>query len=209
MRIATAEWRPWLPWAWAALSGLGAVIGFLAAFGIAVTYAGVLGSPDGDVRLDLALWFAAWGGLSVAGVLVGGRLAFGRWLPVSSHTLAAPMAGIALAVTLELTLSDWAVGRFGRYDSDMIGPTAVLPFLLVPIAVALFGVLIAPRGSAGPPMLVLVAVGGTALVVASGNLGGALAGIGADSWMLAAMVALAVAYLLGAVVLVVRRLRPG
>jgi len=209
MRIATAEWRPWLPWAWAAWSGVGAVIGFLAAFGIAVTYAGVLGSLDGDVRLDLALWFAAWGVLSVAGVLAGGRLAFGRWLPVSAHTLAAPAAGVALAVALELTLSDWAVGRFGFYDSDTIGPTSGLPFLLVPIAVALFGVLIAPRGSAGPPMLVLLAGGGTALVVASGNLGGALAGIGADSWLLAAMVALSVAYVIGAVVLAVRRLRRG
>jgi hypothetical protein len=199
-----------MAWAWAALSVVGVVLAFLAAFGIAVTVDALgLERLAGDLRLDLALWLGAWGGLSIAGVLGGGRLAYGHPLPIRRHALAAAGAGIALAVALELALSAWAVGRFGYNDADIIGPTAGLPFLLVPTAVALFGVLVAPRGDATAAMLALLASGGLALLVAFGNVGGALDGIGADSALLGALVALSAAYVLGALGLAARRLRTG
>lgn len=211
MKIATAVWRPWLPWAWAALSATGAMIAFLTAFVVVVTIdSWWMSSISADEqRLDLALWLFGWAGLSMAGVAIAGRLVFRRWIRVGWSAVVPATAGVALAAAVELVLHAWAYDRFSSVDPDLIGWTAGLPFALVPTSVALFGVLIAPRGSVGPPMVVLVVMAGLAAFIAANNVSGALDGIEPDSWALAVLIGLAGAYAIGAVALGVRRLRLG
>lgn len=211
MKIATSEWRPWLPWGWAALTIVGVVAGFLAGFIVAVVSGGLglLELLGNELRIDLAAWLLGWGALSIGGVLLAGRLTFGRWLPVAPGMVAVPCAGLLLAAALELALHAWAHARFGYYDAEMIGWTAGLSFVLVLVAIALFGVLVAPRGASTPPMLALALSAGLVALVAVSNVGGALDGIPMDSWPLAVMVGLATAYAAGASVLATRRVRLG
>jgi hypothetical protein len=136
--------------------------------------------------LDMTLWSVVWASLAALGVLVAARIVFGTWPRVGPGAGAVVAIGTALSVGTHLTLQSWAEARFGYYDPDFIGWTAGLFAILVGLATAALGVMVAPRGAAAWPLaFVLLGSAGVAFVLA-GNLPGLADGLAPDSWPLAA-----------------------
>jgi hypothetical protein len=140
---------------WAALTIVGLVVAFFAPFGIAATAGswGLFPRPGDGLRLDLALLLLLMATLGMLGVLAAARMAFGSWLEARPRHLVLPAAGIALAIGVELALHEWARLSIGSYDWDFIGWTAGLSFSVVLVAVAWFGVMVAPRWATAPPRI--------------------------------------------------------
>lgn len=135
--------------------------------------------------VEMAEWSVLWGALSLSGVLVAGRLAFGRWLQVSAVAFLLAGTGIFLSAIVNVVLQQWAVARFGYFDPDFVWWTAGLFAVLVGLATATFGVLVAPPGAAGWPLaFVLLGAAGVAFIVL-GNVPGLGDGIEPESWPLA------------------------
>jgi hypothetical protein len=141
--------RPIGPATWA---GLSLALFVAAAFGIFPVLAVVRLAVETTHHSEMALWSVVWGGLSVVGVLVAGKLAFGRWLRVRPSAMVVAAIGIGLSVGTHVTLQQWSVERFGLYDPDLIGWTAALFAVLVGLATAAFGMFVAPRGALGWPL---------------------------------------------------------
>jgi hypothetical protein len=159
--------------------------------------------------VEMAEWSVVWGALSVVGVLMAGRLAFGRPLRLSIVGLALAGTGIVLSATVHVVLQQWAVIRVGHYDAEWFGWTAGMFAVLIGLATAAFGVFIAPRGTAGWP-LAFVLLGGalTAWIVLS-NVPGLEDGIAPDSWPLAIWLGISGLYAVVVTVTSVIRARKG
>jgi hypothetical protein len=195
--------RAGAPWTWAGLSLAGLVLAFLAAFGIAITLLsrGLMPDAATGLRVDLALFLLLWGSFSIVGVLVAARLAFSRWLEWQARSLGLPALGIALAIAEELALHEWAEASIGFYDWDFIGWTAALSFCLVGLAVALFGISIAPRASGRPPAIAMKLAAALVLFVVLWNVPALLDGIGPHSWPIATLVGASGLYAAAAVLI--------
>ena len=63
--------------------------------------------------VEMAEWSVVWGGLSLAGVLVAGRLGFGRWLRAGPIAVLLTTSGIALSAIVHVVLQQWAIARYG------------------------------------------------------------------------------------------------
>jgi hypothetical protein len=168
--------------AWAILS----FAAFLASsLGVFVVNAGVRAFADIPHLAEMAEWSVVWGALALTGVLLAGRLAFGRWLSVGAIALVVAVAGIGLSAVVNVVLQQWAIARFGQMDADLIGWTAGLFAVLIGVAVAAFGVFIAPRDAVRWPLAgVLFGFALTAVIVAT-NVPGLSDGIDPESWPLA------------------------
>ena len=187
---------------WAALS----FVFFLAAlFAVLPVIAAVKLVWDAPHLAQMAVWSPIWGILAVVGVLLAAQLALGTWLRPPAVAIGVAATGIALSAIVNVVLTQWETARFGYVDPEMVGPTAGLFAVLIGLAVAGFGALVAPRRLIGWP-LAAVALGfvGVAIIVAS-NLPGLADGIAAESWPLAIWVGLSGAYALVVAGLVVRR----
>jgi hypothetical protein len=199
------------PIAWAVLSFAGWVAAFALAFFV-VAAAGILGllGPDtGGLRVDLAAVLALHGSLAFGMVQVAAWLTLETYPRTTARRVALPTAGVALAVVLELALHEWAEARYGYYEVEFIGWTALLALVLVAAATSSFGVSVAPPGAAGPPFICLVTCVAAVLLIMGSNVRGLEDGVGPDGWLLAVLVGLAGAYGLGSVALGIRHLRSG
>lgn len=198
-------------WLWAGLSIAAWFVAFLAAFAV-IAGAGTVGvrpSEVGGLRTDLGLLLALLALLACGGALVAARVAFGRWLPVRARDAVVPLAGIGLAIAIELSLHAWVQARYASYSWQMIGLTAGMSFTLVGLAVATLASRIAPRGSTVPPLLAQVVGGTLVVVIVVSNVGGLADGIDPASWPLAILVGLGGAYAVMAVGLGLRRVWVG
>jgi hypothetical protein len=189
------------------------IAAFFAAFGVAISIVSRAALPDagpGSLRLDLAGFLLLLGAFGMGAVLVAGRVAFGSWLDARPRYLILPVTGIALAIGVELALHEWARLAIGYYDSDFIGWTAGLSFSVAVVAVAWFGLSVAPPGAAVPPRIGLGFGALLVVLIVLSNVPGLGDGIGPNSWPLAILVGLSAAYAIGAVALLsVARLRRG
>jgi len=165
---------------------------------------------DTSHAAQMALWSVVWAALGCVGVLAAGRVAFGGWLRVPLSAAAIAGIGTVLSVGVNLELQEWAVGRYGYADPDFIGLTAGLFAVLVGLAVAAFGVFVAPRGFAAWPLTFqLFGTALTALVLLS-NVPGLADGIGPDSWPLAIWLGISGLYAAGAALAsIIRARHPG
>ncbi len=194
-----APWRQgWLagdatPWVWALMS----FIGFLATGGLAF------------IAFKPGMWAVVWTPLAGLAVLGTARLAFGKTPHVPARAAAVLIAGAAVSGAVDASLRDWSTARFAYLDPDMIGVTSIFFAIVVGVAVAGFGALLAPPRAALPPALaVLVGVLMTALIGAS-NLQGLGNGIEPESLVLAAVMAVATVYVVIVGVLSVSAWRDG
>jgi hypothetical protein len=188
--------------AWAALSLALFVAAFLAVFPILAAM-----RVFGEVPhlAQMALWSLSWGILSVLGVLVAARVAFGAWLRPGPVALGVAAVGISLSAALHIVLQQWELARFGYPDPDYVGWTGLLFAVLVALAVAAFGAFLVPRRFIGWAVAaVLLGFAGTALVVAS-NVPGLSDGVRPESWPLAVVIGLCGLYALVTAGLVIRR----
>jgi hypothetical protein len=199
------------PWLWAALSAAAWVASFFMAFAV-LAGTGTIGLrvPDvGGLRTELAVLLGLFGIFAAGGALAAARLVFGRWPVVVGRHTVVPLVGLALAMAVELGLHAWAAARWGSYDWDMVGWTALLSFMLVALAVATLAVHVAPRGGELPPLLAQVVGAVLVGLIVLSNVGGIMDGIEAESWPLAILVGLSAAYAAVAVVVGVRRVSAG
>jgi hypothetical protein len=187
---------------WAALSFVFFVAALLAVLPFTAAVKLVWDTPH---LVEMAAWSPLWGDLSLLGVLVAAQLALGAWLRPPPLAIGVAAFGIGLSAVLNVVLQQWEMARFGITEPELVGLTAGLFAVLIGLAVAAFGALIAPRRLIGWP-LAAVALGfvGVAVIVLS-NIPGLDDGIGPESWPLAICVGLSGLYALVTTGLVVRR----
>lgn len=154
--------------------------------------------------LVLAGFVTVWGAASAVSVpLLVSRVCGGPRRSIEPGLVAA--VGLLLAVALTLVLHEWARGRYGYFDPDTVGPTSLLPGLLVALSVAVEVV----RFATGWLLQLTAGIVGMSWLAAAAivalNLPGALDGIRPESVPLAALVG-ALALYLGLVGLIVARL---
>jgi len=187
-----------VPWAWAGLTLAGLVVALLVAFGVvaALQQWDLVGGAGVQpaLRFDLALLLAVFGGLGMAAVVGTARLAFGRWAEVKALDVLLPVAGIAIAIAEELALHGWAQASIGFYDTDFVGATALFSLLVVLIAMAGFGIRVAPRGMAHPAVTAGACAAVLIAAIVASNLPSLRDGIGPHSWPLVITMGLSVAY---------------
>lgn len=199
-------------WAWGACLIVGWVLAFLVAFGTAGTAQSRDFWPstaEASLRLDLALLLTLMGLLGLGASSAATRVVFGRWPSVRLPQLVVPCAGIALAIGVELTLHEWARVHIGQYEFDHMGITAITSRILVGCAVAAFAVALSPPGAGFPPLLSVVGAAAIIALVLVSNAPGLRDGIEPESWPLAILIGLSAAYVVGAVVIAVRRMVAG
>jgi hypothetical protein len=187
---------------WAALSFTGFVASLFAVLPFLVAIQLVWDAPH---LAQMGAWSLIWGVLSVLGVLVAARLAFGTWLRPGPLGVAVAAIGIGLSAALNVVLQQWEMTRFGITEPELVGLTAGLFAVLIGLSVAAFGAFLVPRRLIGWP-LAMVALGfaGVAIIVLS-NLPGLADGIATESWPLAICVGVSGLYALTTGALVLRR----
>lgn len=203
-RMPLPQWIAAL--AWAILSFGGFVAAILALVWPVAQVEQVVGLSH---PVNLGIWAFAWvlaGGLLA---LLAARLAFGRWLDVRPAAWLILLSGAVVSAATVGILADWTIARFGLNESELVGPMSLLFGVIAGVAVAGFGVQVAPRWAAWSP---LVAVGGGAVIgiaIILSNTPGLADGLGRDSGPLA-VVTVAAALYIGAVgILSIARLLRG
>lgn len=193
-RAAPPAARTWIAGSWTPLlwAGLSAVAYVAAAFGaLAVTLPVREILPAAD-QLSLPV---AWTLLAALGVLVAARVCFGAWPRVAVEAWILLTTGAAFAGAVHASLHAWARYRYGYFDVELIGPTALFAFIMIAVAVAGFGVLVAPRrGAALPPLLATLAGIGASVLALGGNLAGLADGIDPESVIPAWTIGMAAGY---------------
>lgn len=154
---------------------------------------------DISLRWDLAFLNGTMGTLGLVAVLAVGRLVFGSSPRVRPWHLLIPIIGFAISIAQELILHEWVEVHIGQYDFDHVAPTAVLSWTTILVAVSVFAGLVAPRGSALPPRLSLLAAASIVLLITVMNAPGLADGIEPESWTLAILIGLSAIYAIGCV----------
>ena len=181
-RSPSSAGERWSSAAWAVVSF---ALFVASSLGIFVVNTVVRAFGDVPHTIEMAEWPIVWGALAVAGVLIAGRLVFGRWLRVGVSAIVLAGVGIGLSVVVNVVLQQWAVARFGVMDADYVGWTAGLFTVLIGLAVAAFGVYVAPRHAVRWPLAFVVLGFALTAVIVAANVPGLSDGIDPESWPLA------------------------
>jgi hypothetical protein len=190
--------------AWTALTVIGVIAAFLLSFAVA-TLPSRFGW-DMSLRLDLASWLILFGLLGMAGAAIAARMAFGTWPGIVPADVTLPVLGLAIAAVEEILLHEWAESTALYYDWDLIGPTAGLSFALVFVAIAVFGMRIAPSGASAPPRIVAACAGLGVVAIVLSNLPDLADGIGRGG-PVATAIGVAGLYAIGALALALTKRR--
>jgi hypothetical protein len=194
-----------LTWIWAAGTVAWLVPAALLALGLLAMVRIVWPGFVPDHGMELAAFIATWGVLGMAGAAALARLLLGEVAIRHRAAIVAAGIGLAIAAVLQVALHDWAVAKIGYYEPDIIGPTTLLPFGLAALAVALFGVAVAPLGVDLAPRLSVMVGGLLALVIVALNLPGAVDGIAPRAVLLAITLGIVAGYVLVGWAIALRR----
>lgn len=155
--------------------------------------------------MELAAFIATWGVLGMGGAAALARLLLGEVAIRHRAPIVAAGIGLGIAAVLQVALHDWAVAKFVYYDPDHMGPTVLLPLCLAPVAVALFGIAIAPQAVDLAPRLSVVTGGLLALVIVVLNIPAGVDGIAPRAVPLAIALAVSSVWVVGACWIAARR----
>jgi hypothetical protein len=203
-----AERRSLAPWQLALAWGILSFLGFVATVSVLVwpvgqlQSVGVLSHPE-----SLGVWAFSWVIGSGLIALAAARVVFGRWLDVRPPAWLLLVGGATVSAAVVVVLSQWTIAKFGMNESDLVGPMSLLFGFIAAVAVAGFGVQVAPRGAAWAP---LVAVLGGVLIGISiilSNVPGLSDGLGPNSGPLAVVTVVAAVYIGAVGILSLARLR--
>ena len=189
--------------AWALVSlilFLGALVATLPLVSVPASALGI------DHLVEMGAWPVVWGALSLIGTLVAARVVFGAWLRVTPAALALAVTGIGQSAAVNVVLQRWELYRFGVTEPEFVGITAGLFAVLVGLAVATFGVLVAPRSAVIWPWLAVVVCSGLATLIVFSNVPGLRDGIELESWWLATCIGASGLYAVGTLALATVRL---
>jgi hypothetical protein len=209
VRPVTERW-PLAPWMLALAWGILSFLGFVATVSVLVwplgqlQQAGVLSHPS-----SLGVWAFTWVLGSGLVALAAARVVFGRWLDVRPAAWLLLIVGAVVSGALVVILAQWTIAKFGMNESDLVGPMSLLFGFIAGVAVAGFGVQVAPRGAAWSPFLAVVGGAVIGISIVLSNVPGLDDGLGRNSGPLAIVTVVAAAYI-GAVGLAsLARLRRG
>jgi hypothetical protein len=153
----------------------------------------------------LGVWILIWVVASGLWARIAARLTLGLQLPVGLWAWVMLAAGSAIAALQAAVLTAWTIARFGYNETEYVGPTAVLFLGVAAVAVAGFGVLIAPRSAVWSPLICVGLGVGLTLAILVENLPGLADGISADSGWLAISTSFSALYALSVGVVSFRR----
>lgn len=176
--------------------------GILSLFGFIATVS-VLVWPIGQLQqvgalshpLSLGVWAFFWVLGSGLLALAAARVVFGRWLEVRPAAWLLLIVGAVVSGASEVILAQWTIAKFGMNESELVGPTSLLFGFIAGVAVAGFGVQVAPRGAAWPPLVAAFGGAVIGLVIIFSNVPGLADGLGRNSGPLAIVTVVAAAYL--------------
>lgn len=203
-----AHRMPLSPWMGALAWGLLSFGGFAAAFTALVW-------PIGQLEQALALpllvhrglWALSWVLASGLLALAAARLVFEKWLDVRPAAWLILLTGAVVSAATVTILADWTIAKFGMNESELVGAMSVLFGVIAGVAVAGFGVQVAPRGAAWSPMLAVAAGAVIGALIILSNVPGLGDGLGSHSGPLAVATVGAALYLGAVGVLSFARLR--
>ena len=204
-RSPSSAGERWSSAAWAVVSF---ALFVASSLGIFVVNTVVRAFGDVPHTIEMAEWPIVWGALAVAGVLIAGRLVFGRWLRASVSAIVLAGVGIGLSAVVNVVLQQWAIARFGNMDADYIGWTAGLFALLIGVAVAAFGVFVAPPHVVRWPLAFVVFGFALTAVIVAANVPGLSDGIDPESWPVAIWLGISALYAAIVIAACVLRARP-
>jgi hypothetical protein len=177
--------------AWAALSFVAFVAALFAVLPVLAAAQLFSGIPH---LVQMAMWSVIWGALSIGGVLLAGRVAFGHRLSISPIAIVLAGAGVALSAIVHVVLQQWEIQRFGYVEPDNVGFMAGLFAVLIGLATAAFATMVAPRGVRAWPAAATIAGALGVLAVAVLNVPGLDDGLAPQSSPLAIWLGLSVVY---------------
>lgn len=195
-------------WVAALAWGLLSFAGFVAAISALVWPVSQLEQTVGlSHPLNLGVWALGWTVISGLLTIVAARLVFGEWLEVRPAAWLILLGGAVVSAATVTILADWTIAKFGVNESELAGPMALLFGVIAGVAVAGFGVQVAPRQTAWSPLLAVVggAVIGVAIIFS--NIPGLADGLGRDSGPLAVVTVASAIYIAAVGVLSIARLR--
>lgn len=208
VRIAGRRWLA--SWMLALAWGILSYLGFIATLTALVwpigqlQQVGLLSHPS-----SLGVWAFSWVVGSGLVALAAARVVFGRWLEVRPGAWLLLVVGAILSGASEVILAQWTIAKFGMNDSDVVGPMWYLFGFIAGVAVAGFGVQVAPRWAAWAPLVAVVGGAAIGAAIILSNLPGLSDGLGRHSGPLAVVTAAAATYLGVVAVTSVARLRRG
>jgi hypothetical protein len=201
---------PLAPWMLALAWGILSFGGFVGAVSALVWLVGqlqqIVGLPH---PVNLGIWAFAWVMSSGALALVAARLVFRGWLAVRPAAWLLLLSGAVVSAATVTILADWMIAKFGMNDSDMAGPMSMLFGVIAGVAVAGFGVQVAPRWAAWSPLVAVVGGAAIGLAIILSNVPGLADGLGQHSGPLAVVTVAAAVYIGAVGVISVGRLRQG
>jgi hypothetical protein len=186
------------------------VIGFVAAFVVV----GVLMSQLEQAftfshSVMLGLWALSWVPVTGLATMGAARITLGAWPNVPALAWLVLLLGAVVSAAHVWIVADWSIARFGFNDPDFVGSTFLLFAVVAGVAVAGFGVQLAPLWAAWLPLLALVGGGALAVSIIASNIPGLRDGLAADSGTLAAATGAAAAYIGAVGIVSLARLRRG
>lgn len=179
----------------------------VALFGIFPVLAAAQAFGEIPHAAQLAIWSASCGVLSIGGVLLAARLTLGRWLSIRPIAMVLAGAGVVLSAIVHVVLQQWEIQRFGVAEPEYVGLTAALFALLIGLATATFGTLVAPRGDRAWPAAATIVGAVMVLAIVALNLPGLDDGLGTESLPLAIWLGLSAVYGFVTAVAALSRLR--
>lgn len=205
-----AHGLPLPPWVAALAWGLLSFAGFVAAVSALVWPVGQLEQTVGlSHPLNLGVWAFAWVLASGLLALVAARLVFGEWLEVRPAAWLILLSGAVVSAATVTILADWTIAKFGINESELVGPMSLLFGIIAGVAVGGFGIQVAPRWAAWPPVLAVAGGAVIGLFIILSNGPGLADGLGRQSGPLAVVTVAAALYIAVVGVLSLARLRRG
>lgn len=191
-----AEGRSLAPWMLALAWGILSFLGFIATVSVLVWPIGQLQQVGGlSHPLNLGVWAFSWVLGSGLLTLAAARVVFGQWLDVRPAAWLILLTGAVVSAASVVILAQWTIAKFGFNESDLVGPMSVLFGVIAGVAVAGFGVQVAPRRAAWAPLLAVVGGAVIGISIILSNVPGLADGLGRYSGPLAIVTVAAGAYI--------------
>jgi hypothetical protein len=143
--------------------------------------------------IEIAAWLAMWAVIAAAGIALVNAVLFPP-VHLSMRGLASALTGVVVAAGLDLSLQQSAAGRGLDYSYDLVGPSIVLPEIVIAIGVSIFALAQAPLVIRPLVRVTAGMLAAAALAVVATNLWGVRDGLAPDSRLLAALLFLTSAY---------------
>jgi hypothetical protein len=177
---------------WGLLSLVGFVVSGYAGLLPSSSLEGLIGLPHISALGLWAILTTVGGGLLALGAA---RLVFGAWPRVPRGAWLVLAAGAGVSAAQIVVQAAWSLARFGTVDPQLVGPTYLFFLVDAGVAIAGFGVLVAPRRAIWSPVVAVFAGVLLAIALAFANVHGLADGLAAGSELLLGAMVISALYI--------------